>query len=77
MREKLIKRVEQNIQTIYLVVKTSTRQYICFNEMKSSIRQILQTLIDRYKQSHVKIIELLHKQYHTLKTLFVKIRIEQ
>jgi hypothetical protein len=49
MREKLIKQIEQNIQTIYLAVKTSTRQYIFLNEMKSSIKQILQTLIDRYK----------------------------
>jgi hypothetical protein len=41
MREKLIKRTEQDIQTIYLVVKTSTRQYIFSNEMRSSLRQIL------------------------------------
>jgi hypothetical protein len=45
--------------------------------MRSSIRQILQTLIDRYKQSNVKIIELLHEQYHTLKIPFVKVKIEQ
>jgi hypothetical protein len=77
MREKLIERIEQDIQTIYLAVKTSTRQYILSNEMKSSIRQILQTLIDRYKQSSIKIVELLHEQYHALKISFVKIKIEQ
>jgi beta-lactamase class D len=40
MREKLIKRVERDIQTIHLAVKTSARQYIFFNEMRSSIKQI-------------------------------------
>jgi hypothetical protein len=77
MREKLIKRAERDIQTIHLAVKTSMRQYIFFSEMRSSIRQILQTLIDRYKQSDVKIIKLLHEKYHALKILFVKIKIEQ
>ncbi len=77
MREKLIRRTERDIQTIHLAVKTSARQYIFFNEMKSSIRQILQILVDRYKQLNVKIIELLHEQYHALKISFVKVKIEQ
>jgi hypothetical protein len=61
MREKLIRRIERSIQTIHFAVKTSARQYILSSEMRSSIRQILQTLVDRYKQSNVKIIELLHE----------------
>ncbi len=77
MREKLIRRAERDIQTIHLAVKASARQYILSSEMRSSIRQILQTLVDRYKQSDVKIVELLHEQYHALKILFVKIKIEQ
>ncbi len=77
MREKLIKRIERNIQTIHFAVKTTTRQYIFSNEMRSSIKQILQTLVDRYKQSNVKIVELLHEQYHALKISFVKVKIEQ
>ncbi len=75
MREKLIKRIEQSIQTIHFAVKTSTRQYILSSEMRSSIRQILQTLVERYKQSDVKIVKLLHEQYHALKTLSVKAKI--
>ncbi len=77
MREKLIKRIERDIQTIHLAVKTSARQYIFFSEMRSSIRQILQIIVDRYKQSDIKIVELLHEQYHALKISFVKIKIEQ
>ncbi len=77
MREKLIKRTERDIQTIHLAVKTSARQYILSSEMRSSIRQILQTLVDRYKQSDVKIVELLHEQYHALKISSVKVKIEQ
>ncbi len=77
MREKLIKRIERNIQTIHLAVKTSARQYILFSEMKSSIKQIWQTLVDRYKQSDVKIVELFHEQYHALKIFFIKVKIEQ
>ncbi len=77
MREKLMRQAERDIQTIHLAVKTSTRQYIFFSEIKSNIRQILQTLIDRYKQSDVKIVELLHEQYHALKISFVKVKIEQ
>ncbi len=77
MREKLIRRTERDIQTIHLTVKASARQYILSSEMRSSIRQILQTLADRYKQSNVKIVELLHEQYHALKIPFVKTKIEQ
>ncbi len=77
MREKLIRRAERGIQTVHLAVKASARQYIPPSEMGSSTRQILQTLADRYKQSDAKIVELLHEQYHALKTPPVKAKIEQ
>jgi hypothetical protein len=77
MREKLIRRAERGIQTIHLAVKASARQYIPSSEMRSSIRQILQTLAGRYKQSDAKIVELLHEQYHALKIFPVKVKIEQ
>ncbi len=77
MREKLMRRAERGIQIVHQTVKASTRQYIPSSEMKSIIRQILQTLAGRYKQSDVKIVELLHEQYHALKTPSVKDKIEQ
>ncbi len=78
MREKLMRRAERGIQIVHQTVKTSTRQYISSSEMRSSIRKIIQTLADRYKQSDVKIVELLHEQYHSLKSAsFVKTKIEQ
>jgi hypothetical protein len=77
MREKLMRRAKRNIQIVYQIVKTLIRQYILFNEMKSIIKQILQTLVDKDKQSNVKIIKLLHDQYYVLKTSFVKTKIEQ
>ncbi len=77
MREKLMRRTKRGIQIVYQTVKTSTRQYISFSEMRSIIRQIVQTLVDRYKQSNVKIVELLHNQYYALKIPFVKTKIEQ
>ncbi len=77
MREKLMRRAKRNIQIVHQTVKTSARQYISSSEMKSNIRQILQTLVDRYKQSDVKIVELLHDQYYVLKSFFVKTKIEQ
>jgi hypothetical protein len=77
MREKLVRRAERGIQTVHLAVKASARQYIPPSEMGSSTRQILQTLAGRYKQSDAKIVELLHEQYHALKTPPVKAKIEQ
>jgi hypothetical protein len=47
MREKLVRRAKRSIQIVHQIVKTSTRQYISSSEMRSSIRQILQTLVDR------------------------------
>ncbi len=67
MREKAIRRMNRRIQKVYQVIKISTRSYISFNEMKSSIKNILKTLQKRYKLSNVKIIKQLHDQYHTLK----------
>ncbi len=72
-----MRRAERGIQIVHQAVKASARQYISFSEMKSIIRQILQTLVGRYKQSDVKIVELLHEQYHALKTPSVKDKIEQ
>ncbi len=77
MREKLMRRTERGIQIVHQTVKTSARQYISSREMRSSIREIIQALIDRYKQSNVKIVELLHDQYYVLKSSFVKDKIEQ
>jgi hypothetical protein len=77
MRKKLMRRAERNIQIVHQIVKTSTRQYISFSEMKSSIKEIIQALVDKYKQSNVKIVELLHDQYYVLKFSFVKDKIEQ
>ncbi len=78
MREKLVRRTKRSIQIVHHIVKTSTRQYISFSEIRSSIREIIQALVDRYKQSNVTIIELLHEQYYALKSVsFVKIKIEQ
>jgi hypothetical protein len=78
MREKLMRRAKRGIQIVHQAVKTSTRQYISSSEMRSSIREIIQTLADRYKQSNVKIVELLHEQYHSLKSVsLVKTKIVQ
>ncbi len=77
MRKKLMRRTKRSIQIVHQTVKTSARQYISSNEMRSNIRQILQTLVDRYKQSDVKIVELLHDQYYVLKSSLVKTKIEQ
>ncbi len=66
MRKKLMRRTKRDIQIIHQAVKTSTRQYISFSEMRLIIRQILQTLVDRYKQWNVKIVKLLHDQYYVL-----------
>jgi DNA-directed RNA polymerase specialized sigma54-like protein len=76
MREKVVRRIEREVQIIYQVVKTSARQDISSNEMRSSIKNILKTLQRRYRLSDVKIVEQLHDQYHTLKTSFVKAKIE-
>ncbi len=77
MREKLVRRTKRSIQIVHQTVKTSARQYISFSEMRSNIRSILQTLVDRYKQSDIKIVELLHDQCYVLKFLLVKTKIEQ
>ncbi len=45
--------------------------------MRSIIKKIIETLIDRYKQSDVKIVELLDEQYHALKSVSVKDKIKQ
>jgi hypothetical protein len=76
MREKAIRQIERKIQIIYQAVKISTRSYISFNEMKSSIKNIFKTLQKWYKSSNVKIVKQLHDQYHTLKTSLVKAKIE-
>jgi hypothetical protein len=76
MREKAVKRIKKEIQIIYQAVKTSARQYISSNKMRSSIKNILKTLQKRYKLSNVKIVEMLHNQYHALKIPFVKTKIE-
>ncbi len=77
MQEKLVRRTKRRIQIMHQTVKTSTRQYISSSEMRSIIKKIIETLIDRYKQSDVKIVELLDEQYHALKSVSVKDKIKQ
>ncbi len=72
-----MRRAERDIQIVHQILKTSTRQYISSNEMRSSIREIIQALVDRYKQSNIKIVELLHDQYYVFKFSPVKDKIEQ
>jgi hypothetical protein len=72
-----MRRTKRDIHIMHQTVKTSTRQYISSSEMRSSIREIIQALVDKYKQWNVKIIELLHDQYYVLKSFFVKDKIEQ
>jgi hypothetical protein len=76
MREKAIRRIKREVQIIYQIVKTSVRSYISFNEMKSSMKNILKTLQKRYKFSNIKIVKQLHDQYHALKISLDKTKIE-
>ncbi len=76
MKEKAMRRIERDTQIFHDAIKISTRQYISFSEMKFITRNILKTLQDRYKQSNVKIVEMLHDQYYALKISLVKAKIE-
>jgi hypothetical protein len=62
MLSKFTQKILQDIQNVSIAVKTSVKQYILSHEMSSSVRQIIQSLTERYKLSNQKIVEQIHAQ---------------
>jgi hypothetical protein len=62
MLDKQFERITQRLRTINNAIRTSARQYIFSNELRSSTRKIIQLLAARYKLDQSKIIEQIHEQ---------------
>ncbi len=75
LRQK-INKINQKIRIIDDVIKISTRQYILFNEIAFSIKDILKTLTNRYKIPKNRIIKQFHEKFYALKTSSIKNKIE-
>jgi hypothetical protein len=61
--DKYSNKITHEIKMIDDAIKLSARQYISSNEIASSTRKILQTLISRYKLTDVKMIKQIHEQF--------------
>jgi hypothetical protein len=62
MLEKQFERITQRLRTVNNAIRTSVRQYIFSDELRSSTRKIIQLLAVRYKLDQSKIIEQIHEQ---------------
>ena len=74
--KKINDRIAQNIRMVNAAIKASIKAYIPLDRIKSSVREILQLLFNRYKRSDDKIIEQLFEQLQQLKAPFTKSKVE-
>ena len=76
MMKKANDRVVHDIRIVNAAIKTSTRTYIPSDKIGHLVREILQFITTRYHRSTHEITKQMFQHYQTLKTAFIKTKIE-
>ena len=76
MMEKQNDRITHGIRLVDAAIKASARTYIPPENMKSTVRKILQVLSSKYKRSDTEVIEQIYQQFVALKNSPTKAKLE-
>ena len=76
MMKKQNNRIIHEIRFVDAAIKTSAKTYIPLENMKSTVRKILEVLFSKYKRSDIEIIKQIYQQFVALKNSPIKIKLK-